>query len=52
MIKIATMIYYICVVVMSVTMTISGFDILTPQFWIILSCMIAARICGREEDKS
>lgn len=49
MIKIATIIYYICVVVMSVIMTISGFDILTPQFWIILSCMIAARICGKKE---
>lgn len=49
MIKIVTIIYYICVVVMSVTMTISGFDILTPQFWIILSCMIAARICGQKE---
>lgn len=49
MIKIATIIYYICVVVMSVTMTIFGFDILTPQFWIILSCMIAARICGKKE---
>lgn len=52
MIKISTIIYYTCVVVMAATMATSGFDIWTPQFWIILSCMIAARICGREEDKS
>ena len=52
MIKISTIIYYACIIVVSTTMSISGLDILTPQFWIILFCMIAARICGREEDKS
>lgn len=34
--KIIPIIYYICIVVMSATMAISGFGISTPQFWIVL----------------
>ena len=49
MIKISTIIYYICVVVVSATMASSGFDFWSPQFLIILFCMIAARICGQKE---
>lgn len=49
MIKISTIIYYVCVVIMSASMCMAGYGINTWQFWMVLFAMIISRICGQEE---
>lgn len=50
MIKIATLIYYICVIVVS--LIISEYWLFNNwQWWAIILCLCVARICGIEEER-
>lgn len=51
MIKIATFIYYLCVVIQSAILSSIGYGCTTWQWWVILFCLIITRMCGRDETR-
>lgn len=48
MIKISHVVYYSICSLVSIIMVKIGYTLLTWQWWAILTCVIAAQICGRE----
>lgn len=52
MIKIATLIYYICVVIVSWMMSSRGFGLTSLEWWVMIFCLIIARTCGYIEGKT
>jgi len=46
---ISTFIYYVCVATQSVILSSIGYGCTTWQWWVMLLCLFAARMCGKEE---
>jgi len=51
MIKIATLIYYIDIVIMSFSLAQKGHNPTDWLWWVCIIGVIAARICGKEEER-
>lgn len=49
MIKIATLIYYIDVVIVSATLSFNDCHPNDITWWVVITGLIVARICGEEE---